>query len=62
MYKRQPEDLTGKKVGIVANLAPRPMMGGKYVSEGMILAADTDDGGAAVFFFPDGVRPGSRIR
>ena len=57
-----PEDLTGKKVGIVANLAPRPMMGGKYVSEGMILAADTDDGGAAVFFFPDGVRPGSRIR
>ena len=57
-----PEDLTGKKVGIVANLAPRPMMGGKYVSEGMILAADTDDGGAAVFFFPAGVRPGSRIR
>ena len=29
-----PEDLIGKKVGIVANLAPRPMMKGKYVSEG----------------------------
>ncbi|MFR2962316.1 MAG: hypothetical protein ACLTK9_10445 [Subdoligranulum sp.] len=32
-----PEDLIGKKIGIVANLAPRPMMKGKYVSEGMIL-------------------------
>ncbi len=33
----KPEDLIGKKIGIVCNLAPRPMMKGKYVSEGMIL-------------------------
>ncbi len=57
----EPEHLIGKKVGIVANLAPRPMMSGKYLSEGMILAADTEDGGAAVFFFADDVLPGSRI-
>ena len=26
----QPEDLIGKKIGIVCNLAPRPMLKGKY--------------------------------
>ena len=57
-----PEDLIGKKVGIVANLAPRPMMKGKYVSEGMIVAADTDtQGGCAVAFYPDSVPAGARI-
>ncbi len=56
-----PEDLIGKKVGVVVNLAARPMMGGKYLSEGMILAADTEDGGASVSFFPDSVKAGSRI-
>ena len=49
----KPEDLTGKNVGIVANLAPRPMLGGKYISEGMIVAADTPDGGCNVGFYPD---------
>ena len=57
----KPEDLAGKKVGLVANLAPRPMMGGKYVSEGMVMAADTADGGASVVFFPDDVPTGMRI-
>ncbi len=56
-----PEMLTGKKVGIVANLAARPMLGGKYVSEGMVMAADTADGGASVVFFPEEVAAGSRI-
>ena len=56
-----PEDLIGKTVAIVANLAPRPMMKGKYVSEGMVMAADMPDGGASVIFFPDGVKPGSLI-
>ena len=56
-----PEDLTGKTVAIVANLAPRPMMNGKYVSEGMVMAADMPDGGASVIFFPDSVKPGSLI-
>jgi methionyl-tRNA synthetase len=57
----QPADLIGKKIGIVANLAPRPMMKGKYVSEGMIFAADTADGGCAIPFYPDSVAAGSRI-
>ena len=56
-----PEDLIGKTVAIVANLAPRPMMKGKYVSEGMVMAADMPDGGASVIFFPDSVKPGSLI-
>ena len=45
--------LIGKNVGIVCNLAPRAMMGGKYVSEGMIVAADTEKGAASIAFFPD---------
>ena len=57
----KPEDLVGKKVAIVANLAPRPMMKGKYVSEGMIVAADTADGGCIIPFFPDAAQAGSRI-
>ena len=45
----------------MANLAPRPMMKGKYVSEGMIVASDTADGGCAIAFYPDNVPAGSRI-
>ena len=56
-----PADLIGKNVGIVANLAPRPMLKGKYVSEGMVMAADMPDGGASAVFFPDDVLPGSAI-
>ena len=56
----KPEMLIGKNVGIVMNLAPRAMMGGKYVSEGMIFAADTIDGAASIAFFPDDT-VGSRI-
>lgn len=57
----KPEDLLGKKIGIVANLAPRPMMKGKYVSEGMIFAADKADGSCSIAFFPDDTPAGSRI-
>ncbi len=57
----RPEQLTGKKVGVVVNLAPRSMLSGKYVSDGMVLAADTADGGASVAFFPDDVAAGARI-
>lgn len=56
-----PADLIGKNVGVVINLAPRPMLKGKYVSEGMVMAADMPDGGASVVFFPDDVLPGSAI-
>jgi len=56
-----PEDLTGKQVAIVANLAPRPMMKGKYVSEGMILSAADSEGNVTVLLFPDSVKPGSLL-
>ena len=37
------------------------MLKGKYVSEGMVMAADMPDGGASVSFYPDDVLPGSAI-
>ena len=39
----EPESLVGRQVVIVANLAPRKLRG--EMSEGMILAATSDDGG-----------------
>ena len=48
-----------------ANQAPRlswrPMMKGKYVSEGMIFAADTADGGCSIPFYSDDTPVGARI-
>lgn len=38
------EEMVGKKVVVCTNLAPRKMLKGKYVSEGMILAAEDKDG------------------
>ena len=56
----KPEDLIGKKVIIVANLKPAKLCG--VESQGMILAADTPEGAAAVVF-PDQTLPcGSKIR
>ena len=57
----KPEDLIGKKLGIVCNLAPRPMLKGKYVSEGVIFAAGTADGGCSIAFYGDDTPVGSRI-
>ena len=55
----KPADLVGKKVVMVANLAPRKMKFG--ISEGMILAAGP--GGQEVFMLgvDDGASPGQRI-
>lgn len=59
-----PEELTGKKVVVVANLKPAKLRG--VESNGMLLAADvTDpDGGnrASVLFVDDSVPVGARIR
>ncbi|MDD6187422.1 MAG: methionine--tRNA ligase [Oscillospiraceae bacterium] len=55
-----PDDLIGKKVMIVDNLAPRKMAG--QVSDGMILAADMSDNAAKVIFVDDSVPAGSKIR
>lgn len=54
-----PEALVGKIIALVANLAPAKLRG--IVSEGMLMAADTKDGGASVIFFPDDIVPGTRI-
>ncbi|MBE6936268.1 MAG: methionine--tRNA ligase [Ruminococcaceae bacterium] len=54
-----PEDLIGKKVIVVCNLAPRKIRG--VVSEGMILSADMGDA-AKVVFVDDAVPEGSRVR
>ena len=55
-----PDDLIGKKVMLVDNLAPRKMAG--QVSDGMILAADMSDNAAKVIFVDDSVPAGSKIR
>ncbi len=55
----EPEDFVGKQVVVVANLEPRRMMG--IESEGMMLAADSEDG--PIFLsVPRKVAPGTKIR
>lgn len=56
----KPEDLTGKKVIIVANLKPAVLCG--VESNGMILAADDADGGAKVIFPDQSLPCGAKIR
>jgi methionyl-tRNA synthetase len=58
----KPEDLVGRFVVMIANLAPRKMRFG--VSEGMVLCASDKDGdGAGVFVLSAdaGVKPGMRV-
>ncbi len=55
----EPEAVVGRSIVIVANLAPRPMMG--LVSQGMVLAASLD-GGPAMLLNPDPAVPGTRVR
>ncbi len=55
----KPEELIGKTVIIVANLKPAKLCG--EMSNGMLLAADTADGGVKVLF-ADGMEPGMRLR
>ncbi|HIW85167.1 MAG TPA: methionine--tRNA ligase [Candidatus Eubacterium faecipullorum] len=55
----KPEDLIGKTVIIVANLKPAKLRG--EMSCGMLLAADTDDGGVQVMFANE-LKPGMRLR
>jgi len=56
----QPEDLVGKQVCFIANLAPRKLRG--IVSEGMILSAENADGSLAVITPEKMVRPGSEVK
>jgi len=55
----EPEAMVGKTIVIVANLAPRKMMG--LESNGMVLAA-SPDGGAAIVLNVEPATPGTRVR
>lgn len=55
----EPEQLIGKSIVIVANLAPRKMMG--LESNGMVLAA-SPDGGKAFVVNSEPAPPGTRVR
>jgi methionyl-tRNA synthetase len=55
----EPEALIGKSIVIVANLAPRKMMG--LESQGMVLAA-SPDGGKAIVLNSEPSSPGTRVR
>jgi methionyl-tRNA synthetase len=55
-----PEDMKGKKVIIVDNLAPRKMAG--KLSEGMLVAGEGEDGSAKVIFLGDEFKPGMKLR
>jgi methionyl-tRNA synthetase len=56
-----PEDLVGRKVVVVANLAPRKMRG--LESNGMLLAASAGpDGNPVLCTFAEEIPPGSKVR
>jgi methionyl-tRNA synthetase len=55
----EPEQLVGKRIVVVANLAPARIRG--VESEGMLLAADLD-GRPIVATFEEAVPPGTRVR
>jgi methionyl-tRNA synthetase len=57
----QPESLVGRKVVIVANLAPRKMRG--LISQGMVVAASLEDHGRpALASFIEEIELGARLR
>lgn len=55
----KPEDLVGKMVPVVVNLAPKKM--GEEFSQGMAIMADGEEG-AVMIFLPDKVKPGMVVR
>ena len=57
----QPEELVGKQVLFIANLAPRQFKNG-LVSEGMILSAENYDGSLAVTSLLKEVKPGCEVK
>jgi methionyl-tRNA synthetase len=56
----QPEQLVGKQIIVVANLAPRQMRG--EISNGMLLAATDPATGKVIIISPaESVSPGSKV-
>jgi methionyl-tRNA synthetase len=56
----KPEELIGRKVVIVANLQPRKLRG--LTSQGMIVAASTEDGPPVLAGFHENVATGARLK
>ena len=56
----QPEDLIGKQVSILVNLAPKNLRG--IESQGMILCAENADGSLSIISPDKKVKPGSEIK
>lgn len=56
----QPEELVGKQVSILVNLAPKKLRG--IESQGMILCAENADGSLSIVSPDKEVKPGSEIR
>lgn len=54
-----PEDLVGKQVIIVVNLKPRKFMG--VESQGMLLAAESEDGSFSLLTVDKDVTPGGKV-
>jgi methionyl-tRNA synthetase len=55
-----PEEMIGKKVVVVANLAPRKLRG--YESQGMICAASFEGGKPVIATFTEDVPNGARLK
>ena len=55
-----PEDLVGRKVVLVANLAPRKMRG--LESNGMLLAASVADGKPVLCTFAEDIAVGAKVK
>ena len=55
-----PEDLPGRRVVLVANLKPAKLRG--ILSQGMILAAEDDEGNLALVQPDKELPPGARVR
>jgi methionyl-tRNA synthetase len=53
------EEMVGKQVSVLVNLAPRPMMG--EVSEGMVLMVEDSEGQLKLLSPSDRVNPGSSV-
>jgi tRNA-binding protein len=57
----KPEDLVGKQIIVVANLAPRPLRG--QMSNGMLLAASDTATNKIIFVTPSApTAPGSKVK
>jgi methionyl-tRNA synthetase len=55
-----PEELVGRKIVVVANLAPRKMRG--LESNGMLLAASLEGGKPVLCTFADEIAPGAKVK